>query len=143
MNAYKVAGHQHVYEIERELSLVAEQEIRITFTPHVVPQCRGILTTIYAQLKSEFDAGDFELGAEVYSVDLLPASYDDWVLEARARLLAGQARESLAATSAFLAEHGESMWVGRMSLSTGSWAPSRSGTAVCPSPTMSRSSGSS
>jgi N-acetyl-gamma-glutamyl-phosphate reductase len=52
MNAYKIAGHQHVYEVERELSLVAEQEIRITFTPHVVPQCRGILTTIYAQLTS-------------------------------------------------------------------------------------------
>jgi N-acetyl-gamma-glutamyl-phosphate reductase len=52
MNAYKIAGHQHVYEVERELSLVAGQEIRITFTPHVVPQCRGILTTIYAQLKS-------------------------------------------------------------------------------------------
>jgi N-acetyl-gamma-glutamyl-phosphate reductase len=50
MNAYKISGHQHVYEIERELGLVADQGIRITFTPHVVPLCRGILTTIYAQL---------------------------------------------------------------------------------------------
>ncbi len=60
MNAYKIAGHQHVYEIERELSLVAGQEIRITFTPHVVPQCRGILTTIYAQLKSGGGIGILE-----------------------------------------------------------------------------------
>jgi len=52
MNAYKISGHQHVYEIERELSLVAGEEIRVTFTPHVVPLCRGILTTIYAHLKA-------------------------------------------------------------------------------------------
>lgn len=51
MNAYKVSGHQHVYEIERELGLVAGEEIRITFTPHVVPLCRGILTTIYGKLR--------------------------------------------------------------------------------------------
>jgi N-acetyl-gamma-glutamyl-phosphate reductase len=51
MNAYKISGHQHVYEIERELGLVAGAEIRITFTPHVIPLCRGILSTLYAQLK--------------------------------------------------------------------------------------------
>ena len=51
MNAYKISGHQHVFEIERELSLLAGQEVRITFTPHVVPVSRGILSTIYAQLK--------------------------------------------------------------------------------------------
>ena len=51
MNAYKISGHQHLYEIERELGLVAGNDIKITFIPHVVPLCRGILTTIYAQLK--------------------------------------------------------------------------------------------
>jgi len=51
MNAYKISGHQHVYEIERELSLLASRDLTITFTPHVVPISRGILTTIYAQLK--------------------------------------------------------------------------------------------
>jgi N-acetyl-gamma-glutamyl-phosphate reductase len=51
MNAYKIAGHQHVYEIERELGLLAGTEVRITFTPHVVPLCRGILTTIYGNLQ--------------------------------------------------------------------------------------------
>ncbi|MDB9822213.1 N-acetyl-gamma-glutamyl-phosphate reductase [Deltaproteobacteria bacterium] len=50
MNAYKISGHQHVYEIERELGLIAENDIRITFTPHVVPLCRGILSTIYGSL---------------------------------------------------------------------------------------------
>jgi len=51
MNAYRISGHQHVYEIERELGLVAGTEIQITFTPHVIPLCRGILSTIYADLK--------------------------------------------------------------------------------------------
>ncbi len=51
MNAYRISGHQHVYEIERELGLLAGSDIRVTFTPHVVPLCRGILTTIYAQLE--------------------------------------------------------------------------------------------
>ncbi|MEW6665943.1 MAG: N-acetyl-gamma-glutamyl-phosphate reductase [Thermodesulfobacteriota bacterium] len=50
MNAYKVSGHQHVYEIERECTLVAGRDIRVTFTPHVIPLCRGILTTIYGRL---------------------------------------------------------------------------------------------
>jgi len=49
-NAYKVSGHQHVYEIERELGLLAGGEIVLTFTPHVVPQCRGILSTLYARM---------------------------------------------------------------------------------------------
>ncbi|MCJ7593855.1 MAG: N-acetyl-gamma-glutamyl-phosphate reductase, partial [Desulfobacterales bacterium] len=35
----------------RELGLVAGKDITITFTPHVVPLTRGILTTIYGDLK--------------------------------------------------------------------------------------------
>jgi N-acetyl-gamma-glutamyl-phosphate reductase len=63
MNAYKISGHQHVYEIERELGLVAGKDLKITFTPHVVPSCRGILTTIYGQLKT---GQDIEGVAEAY-----------------------------------------------------------------------------
>lgn len=51
MNAYKLAGHQHVCEVERELSLQAGTEVRITFTAQVVPVCRGILSTLYGTLK--------------------------------------------------------------------------------------------
>ncbi|MFC1884817.1 N-acetyl-gamma-glutamyl-phosphate reductase [Thermodesulfobacteriota bacterium] len=50
MNAYKISGHQHVYEIERELSLLAGLDLVITFTPHVVPLSRGILSTIYTRV---------------------------------------------------------------------------------------------
>jgi N-acetyl-gamma-glutamyl-phosphate reductase len=52
MNAYKISGHQHVFEIERELSRLAGRAITITFTPHAIPLCRGILSTIYGELKN-------------------------------------------------------------------------------------------
>ncbi len=46
--AYAAGGvHRHTPEIEQELSLLAAQEIKITFTPHLVPMDRGILSTIY------------------------------------------------------------------------------------------------
>ena len=50
MNAYKLAGHQHVCEVERELSLLAGREVRVTFTAQVVPVCRGIMSTLYGSL---------------------------------------------------------------------------------------------
>lgn len=56
MNAYKLAGHQHVCEIERELGLLAGSAPRITFTAHVVPVCRGIMSTLYGTLRSKTDA---------------------------------------------------------------------------------------
>lgn len=51
MNAYKLTGHQHVFEIKRELSKIGETDVNIIFTPQVVPMCRGILSTLYATLK--------------------------------------------------------------------------------------------
>ncbi|EEG77379.1 N-acetyl-gamma-glutamyl-phosphate reductase [Dethiobacter alkaliphilus] len=45
--AYKVAGHQHTPEIEQELAAVAKEQVLVTFTPHLVPMIRGILSTIY------------------------------------------------------------------------------------------------
>ena len=51
MNAYRVSGHQHVYEIERELGLLGKQAIAITFTPHAMPLSRGIMSTLYGTLR--------------------------------------------------------------------------------------------
>lgn len=50
MNAYKLAGHQHVCEVERELSLQYGETVMLTFTAHVLPICRGIMSTLYAQM---------------------------------------------------------------------------------------------
>lgn len=48
--AYKVATHRHTSEIEQELSKAAGREVMISFTPHLIPQKRGILSTIYINL---------------------------------------------------------------------------------------------
>ena len=51
MKAYGVAGHRHTPEIEEQLSYAAGREIRVSFTPHLVPMNRGILVTEYAAMK--------------------------------------------------------------------------------------------
>lgn len=49
---YKVGGtHRHTPEIEQNLSRLAGSPITISFTPHLLPVSRGILSTIYADLK--------------------------------------------------------------------------------------------
>ena len=49
LTAYKVGGvHQHTPEIEQYLSDIAGRAIRVSFTPHLMPVSRGILTTAYA-----------------------------------------------------------------------------------------------
>lgn len=52
--AYKIATHRHTSEIEQELSNIAGEEIMISFTPHLIPQKRGILATIYANLNKPY-----------------------------------------------------------------------------------------
>lgn len=58
VKAYKVAAHRHTPEMEQELSLLAGEEIAITFTPHLAPMGRGMLSTIYADLKGRQTTGD-------------------------------------------------------------------------------------
>jgi N-acetyl-gamma-glutamyl-phosphate reductase len=48
--AYKVNSHQHMPEIEQELSKLAGKKVPITFVPHLLPIKRGILETIYVKL---------------------------------------------------------------------------------------------
>ncbi len=47
---YSVPKHRHLSEIEQELSILADEQVVIQFTPHLVPVNRGIITTIYTDL---------------------------------------------------------------------------------------------
>jgi N-acetyl-gamma-glutamyl-phosphate reductase len=51
--AYKVGKHRHLPEIEQELNALAGKKFAISFTPHLLPVKRGILSTIYAKLKKD------------------------------------------------------------------------------------------
>lgn len=50
MNAYRLSGHQHVMEVERELGRLAGRPVQVTMTAQVVPVCRGILSCLYGTL---------------------------------------------------------------------------------------------
>ena len=50
LSAYSVFNHRHVGEIVEQLGLQAQE---LTFTPHLLPIPRGILSTIYVHLKTE------------------------------------------------------------------------------------------
>ncbi len=58
--AYKVAEHRHTPEIEQELSFLAGESLKITFTPHLVPMTRGILSTVYAALQDGVSTADVD-----------------------------------------------------------------------------------
>ena len=48
-NAYGVGHHRHMAELDQEFTLAAGREVIATFTPHLVPMNRGILSTIYVR----------------------------------------------------------------------------------------------
>lgn len=50
--AYGLPRHRHTPEIEQELGLIAGESMTCSFTPHLVPMNRGILSTIYASCEN-------------------------------------------------------------------------------------------
>src|SRR5205823_14940099 len=57
LSAYGVFTHRHLGEVAEQLHLSASE---ITFTPHLLPIPRGILSTIYVQLKRPMQASEIE-----------------------------------------------------------------------------------
>jgi len=51
LSAYGVGFHRHNSEIQQELNHQTGKKIKFTFTPHISPMFRGILSTIYVDLK--------------------------------------------------------------------------------------------
>jgi N-acetyl-gamma-glutamyl-phosphate reductase len=51
--AYGVGNHRHMPEIDQGLKLFGKVsgDLKVEFTPHLIPTFRGIVTTIYADLK--------------------------------------------------------------------------------------------
>ena len=65
-HAYSVGGtHRHLGEFDQEFSKAAGHEVRVQFTPHLIPANRGILATVYVKGKAQ----------EVHSV--LENAYED------------------------------------------------------------------
>ena len=48
-HVYGVGHHRHMSELDQEFSKAAGRVVVVTFTPHLVPMNRGILSTIYVR----------------------------------------------------------------------------------------------
>tara|TARA_Y100000590_G_scaffold355261_1_gene408932 strand:- start:1834 stop:2856 length:1023 start_codon:yes stop_codon:yes gene_type:complete len=53
VSAYGIGFHRHNSEIEQELKSICKKNVNFTFTPHLSPMFRGILSTIYIDIKSK------------------------------------------------------------------------------------------
>lgn len=51
--AYGVTNHRHTPEIEQELSILGDDKVQISFTPHLMPIKRGMMCTSYLNLKDD------------------------------------------------------------------------------------------
>ena len=45
VQAYAIGAHRHTAEMEQELSALAGERVRVSFTPHLLPLTRGLFTT--------------------------------------------------------------------------------------------------
>ena len=52
LSAYGIGFHRHNSEIQQELNSYSNKKINFTFTPHLSPMFRGILSTIYLDIKN-------------------------------------------------------------------------------------------
>jgi len=48
--AYSPSGHRHIGEMEQEIEKISGSNIKIDFTPHLLPVSRGIFSTIYCKI---------------------------------------------------------------------------------------------
>ena len=58
IHPYGIGSHRHLPEIEQGLSNVVGQPVEITFTPHLMPMSRGMLSTIYVKTTQGLKADD-------------------------------------------------------------------------------------
>jgi N-acetyl-gamma-glutamyl-phosphate reductase len=56
---YKLNKHQHIPEIEQTLARISGKETAVTFSTHLTPMTRGILSTMYASVQGGYKEEDF------------------------------------------------------------------------------------
>ncbi len=54
-HAYGVGVHRHAPEIDQFLTYISGHETLVSFTPHLIPMNRGMITTSYLKLKDGYD----------------------------------------------------------------------------------------
>ncbi len=64
IRAYRILRHQHTPEIDHVLATAGFAQVRVVFTPHLLPVRRGILATAYGRLTPAARAGDVNAAVE-------------------------------------------------------------------------------
>lgn len=83
IHAYGVASHRHTPEIEQGLSEAAGRPVQVTFTPHLMPMSRGILSTIYVKLAAGKTVADLRAALQnAYAGEPFARLLDEGVLPA-------------------------------------------------------------
>lgn len=76
--AYNVTQHRHQPEIAEQASFFANSNVEITFTPHLLPIKRGILSTIYASMKKSLEEKDiYNIYRQYYSQERFIRIFED------------------------------------------------------------------
>lgn len=82
LEPYKIGQHRHTPEIEQELSGLMGNvgSVTVTFTPHLVPMNRGILSTAYCKLTQPLQLSDLrDLYRAFYRGERFVRLYEDLV----------------------------------------------------------------
>ncbi|RJQ33001.1 MAG: N-acetyl-gamma-glutamyl-phosphate reductase [Actinobacteria bacterium] len=83
VSAYKVGNvHQHIAEMEQELSKLSEDDTKLTFTPHLIPVSRGIYSTVVADLAKDYSKEELvdhykSFYQDAYFVNILDEQYPE------------------------------------------------------------------
>ena len=81
VKAYGIGTHRHTSEIEQELSLAARQTVAVSFTPHLLPVKRGIISTMYATPRKGVTAGDIASAYAMYKDEPFVKVYEQGLPE--------------------------------------------------------------
>lgn len=81
IHAYGIYKHRHTSEIDQEFSKISKSKINYTFTPHLIPTFRGMLSSIYVEPKNKVSTREIENELKRYHkrnyfVKILPSGKD-------------------------------------------------------------------
>ena len=77
---YKVNAHRHMPEIDQEIALMAGSKVSVSFVPHLVPMERGMMSTIYLQLKKNISTSEaLKLYKDFYSKEYFVRVMDEGI----------------------------------------------------------------
>ena len=63
---YNTNNHRHICEIQQELDKYSNEKVNFSFNPHILPNYRGMMSTIYCNLKNEKTEKNIYLTLENY-----------------------------------------------------------------------------